>query len=133
MIEISTWIRDRVPADTDLERDEMVRLACAIADVEELWTTSLEAARRSGIVDEGDRYQTGTFTWWTSGITLDPESIPKNVGDPRVGGRIDREQRQQAAGSAVALASTRFQFRCRQRAASAGSKQRCCDWSQTLV
>jgi inner membrane protein len=39
---------------------------------------------RAVIVDEGGRYQTGTFTWWTSGITIDSESIAKNAGDPRV-------------------------------------------------
>jgi inner membrane protein len=39
---------------------------------------------RAVIVDEGDRYQTGVFRWWTAGVALDPEPILKNAGDPRV-------------------------------------------------
>ena len=37
MTEISTWVRDRVSADVDLDREGMVRLACEIVGVEELW------------------------------------------------------------------------------------------------
>jgi inner membrane protein len=39
---------------------------------------------RAVIVDEGDRYQTGVFRWWTTGVVLDPEPILKHAGDPRV-------------------------------------------------
>ena len=37
MIEISTWVRDRVPADVDLDRAAMVGLALRIAAEEDLW------------------------------------------------------------------------------------------------
>ena len=37
MTEISTWVRDRVSADVDLDREAMVRLACEIVGAEELW------------------------------------------------------------------------------------------------
>jgi inner membrane protein len=36
------------------------------------------------VVDEGDRYQTGIFTWWPTGVALDVAAIPKNASDPRV-------------------------------------------------
>lgn len=39
---------------------------------------------RAVIVDEGDRYQTGIFTWWTTEIALVAGSIPTNAGDRRV-------------------------------------------------
>jgi inner membrane protein len=39
---------------------------------------------RALIVDAGDRYETGTFTWWPTAVTFDPEPIPKNVGHPLV-------------------------------------------------
>lgn len=36
------------------------------------------------IVDAGDHYETGLFTWWPTAISFDPEHIAKNVGDPLV-------------------------------------------------
>ena len=39
---------------------------------------------RAVIVDAGDRYETGTFTWWPTAVTFDREPIPKNVGQPLV-------------------------------------------------
>ena len=39
---------------------------------------------RSVIVDAGDHYETGTFTWTPSTLSLDREQIRKNSGDPRV-------------------------------------------------
>ncbi len=37
---------------------------------------------RAVIVDAGDRYETGTFRWWPTSVTFDPEPIPKNAGHP---------------------------------------------------
>ena len=34
---------------------------------------------RDVIVDAGDHYETGAFTWWPAGVTFDPERIPKNA------------------------------------------------------
>ena len=39
---------------------------------------------RSVIIDAGDHYETGTFTWTPSSLSLDREPIRKNSGDPRV-------------------------------------------------
>ena len=39
---------------------------------------------RTVIVDAGDRYETGTFSWWSSGVTFDAEAIPKNDTLPAV-------------------------------------------------
>jgi len=36
------------------------------------------------IIDVGDHYATGTFKWWPTGVTFDPEPIPKNAGHPLV-------------------------------------------------
>jgi inner membrane protein len=33
---------------------------------------------REVIVDAGDHYETGTFSWWSSSLMMDPERIPKN-------------------------------------------------------
>ena len=39
---------------------------------------------RTVIVDAGDRYETGTFTWWPTAVTFDGATIPKNSGHPMV-------------------------------------------------
>jgi inner membrane protein len=39
---------------------------------------------RAIIVDAGDRYETGTFSWWPTGVTFDRESVPKNDRVPLV-------------------------------------------------
>ena len=39
---------------------------------------------RTVIVDAGDRYETGTFTWWPTAVTFDRETIAKNSGHPMV-------------------------------------------------
>jgi inner membrane protein len=39
---------------------------------------------RAIIVDAGDRYETGTFSWWPTGVTFDRERVPKNDGVPIV-------------------------------------------------
>jgi inner membrane protein len=36
------------------------------------------------IVDAGDHYETGLFTWWPTAVTFDPDHIAKNVGSPLV-------------------------------------------------
>lgn len=51
---------------------------------------------RAVIVDAGDRYETGTFTWWPTAVTFDREPIPKHAGHPlvkraRADGRSIRE------------------------------------------
>ena len=33
---------------------------------------------RSVIIDAGDHYDSGTFTWWPRRVTFDPASVPKN-------------------------------------------------------
>jgi hypothetical protein len=40
--------------------------------------------RRSVIVDAGDRYVTGEFTWVPTEVRFDPHATPKNESDPRV-------------------------------------------------
>jgi inner membrane protein len=39
---------------------------------------------RDVIVDAGDHYETGTFSWWDSSLMLLPERIPKNADKPEV-------------------------------------------------
>jgi inner membrane protein len=39
---------------------------------------------RAVIVDAGTRYETGTFTWWPTGVEFHTEAIPKNDLDPAV-------------------------------------------------
>jgi inner membrane protein len=36
------------------------------------------------IIDAGDRYEVGTFRWWPTGVTLEPDSVVKNAGHPLV-------------------------------------------------
>src|SRR5439155_5643596 len=40
--------------------------------------------RRQLIIDAGDRYETGTFTWQPRNVRFDPGAVPKNNADPRV-------------------------------------------------
>ena len=40
--------------------------------------------RRQIIIDAGDRYETGTFTWQPRSIRFDARDVPKNQADPRV-------------------------------------------------
>jgi inner membrane protein len=40
--------------------------------------------RREVIVDAGDHYETGTFSWWSAGVTFEPVQIPKNGDRPEV-------------------------------------------------
>jgi inner membrane protein len=39
---------------------------------------------RAVILDAGDHYETGTFSWWSASVTFSPERIPKNADDPAV-------------------------------------------------
>ena len=39
---------------------------------------------REVIVDAGDHYETGTFSWWSTSLTMGPEKIPKNDDKPEV-------------------------------------------------
>lgn len=39
---------------------------------------------RAVIVDAGDHYETGTFSWWSSSVAFSPDPIPKNDTDPAV-------------------------------------------------
>ncbi|HEX5215917.1 MAG TPA: metal-dependent hydrolase, partial [Vicinamibacterales bacterium] len=39
---------------------------------------------RAVIIDAGNRYETGRFRWWPTGVSFDPAPIPKNAGDPLV-------------------------------------------------
>jgi inner membrane protein len=40
--------------------------------------------RRQVIIDAGDHYETGTFTWQPRSVRFDPAMVPKNDSDPRV-------------------------------------------------
>jgi hypothetical protein len=40
--------------------------------------------RRQVIIDAGDRYETGTFTWQPRNVRFDTGAVPKNDADPRV-------------------------------------------------
>jgi inner membrane protein len=40
--------------------------------------------RRQIIIDAGDRYETGTFSWQPRNIQFDPHDVPKNADDPRI-------------------------------------------------
>jgi inner membrane protein len=40
--------------------------------------------RRDVIVDAGDHYETGIFSWWPSGVTFDARTVPKNGHAPAV-------------------------------------------------
>ena len=40
--------------------------------------------RRQVIIDAGDRYETGSFTWRPRSVRFDPADVPKNNADPRV-------------------------------------------------
>jgi len=41
--------------------------------------------RRQVIIDAGDRYETGEFTWQPRNIRFDPDDVPKNDTDARIG------------------------------------------------
>jgi hypothetical protein len=41
-------------------------------------------ARRAVIIDAGEHYETGTFSWPAGDLRLDPQIIAKHAGDPRV-------------------------------------------------
>ena len=40
--------------------------------------------RRAVIIDAGDRYVTGTFTWFPTGVQFDAQTVAKGDGDARV-------------------------------------------------
>jgi len=40
--------------------------------------------QRAVIVDAGDHYASGTFSWWTRQTTYEPATIPKNAARPEV-------------------------------------------------
>jgi inner membrane protein len=44
---------------------------------------------RTVVVDAGDHYETGTFSWWSASVSFDPARIPKNDRDPAVAAARD--------------------------------------------
>ena len=40
--------------------------------------------QRQVIVDAGNRYETGTFSWQSGGVTFSPSTVPKNQNGPEV-------------------------------------------------
>jgi len=60
--------------------------------------------RRQVIIDAGDRYETGTFTWQPRNVRFDPGAVAKNNADPRVGVARD------APGIHAFLVWSRFPF-----------------------
>jgi len=47
---------------------------------------------REVIVDGGDHYERGTFSWLSDGLTFDPERIPKNAGRPEAAAAREQSQ-----------------------------------------
>jgi inner membrane protein len=60
---------------------------------------------RTVIVDAGDRYETGTLSWWPATVTFDPTAIPKNDRHPAVAAA-----RAQSRGIQEFLVWSRFPF-----------------------
>lgn len=60
--------------------------------------------RRSVIVDAGDHYESGTFTWWPTRVTFDPAAVPKNDDRPEVAAA------REAANVRAFLVWSRFPF-----------------------
>jgi inner membrane protein len=44
------------------------------------------------IVDAGDHYETGEFTWWSGGVTFHAETIPKNAHRREVAAAIETSE-----------------------------------------
>jgi inner membrane protein len=44
------------------------------------------------IIDAGDRYETGEFTWWDAGVTFHPETIPKNAHRREIAAAIEASE-----------------------------------------
>jgi inner membrane protein len=57
------------------------------------------------IIDAGDRYEVGTFRWWPTGVTFEPDSVIKNAGHPLV-----KQARTQAPQIRDFLVWARFPF-----------------------
>ena len=57
------------------------------------------------IVDAGDHYETGLFSWWPTAVSFDPEQIVKNAGHPLV-----KKARQQDPQIREFLVWARFPF-----------------------
>ena len=57
------------------------------------------------IIDAGDRYETGVFRWWPTGVGFDDEPIAKNAGHPLV-----KQARAQDAQIREFLVWARFPF-----------------------
>lgn len=49
--------------------------------------------RRMVIVDDGDRYYTGTFRWFASGVVFESPAVPKNEDHPSVRAAIAADRR----------------------------------------
>lgn len=76
----------------------LVSAQAARGVVASIWTTTRGSApqalmvgplpitpfTRTVVVDAGDHYETGTFSWWSAGVAFDPQRIPKNDRDPAV-------------------------------------------------
>ncbi len=44
------------------------------------------------IVDAGDHYEAGVFTWWPAAVTFLPERVPKNAQRPEVAAAIETSE-----------------------------------------
>ena len=60
---------------------------------------------REVIVDAGDHYETGTFSWWSTSLTMDTEKVPKNDENPGVAAA-----RESSANIRAFLVWSRFPF-----------------------
>jgi inner membrane protein len=54
----------------------------------------IDPMRKAIIVDAGDHYERGSFTWWPRRVTFDPIIVPKHADDPAVArAQADRDVR----------------------------------------
>jgi inner membrane protein len=74
----SGWVARGIVAD-GWKRAHGTELRALMVGPLPLWPFS-----RQVIVDAGEYYQSGTFSWWGRAVTFFPEKIPKNNGAPQV-------------------------------------------------
>jgi inner membrane protein len=86
----------------------LISAQAARGTVQEIWRESrgsearalmvgpmpLNPFTREVIIDAGDHYERGRFSWWRTEVTFEPERIPKNAAAPEVAvARCDRNIR----------------------------------------
>lgn len=74
----SGWVARSIVASTWTAAHQAAPRALMVGPVP-VWPFS-----RQVIVDAGDHYETGVFSWFGADVTFSPEQIPKNDGAPQV-------------------------------------------------